>query len=127
MYKSYTKEILGDVFKPEEDFPLLVKIIDAKDKLSVQVHPDNEYASKKIPKARAKRSLVYSRTDPGAEIVCGFCEALDRHLYAKLIESNQAESCLQSVKAKAGDAFMINPGTVHAIGGEIYFRSPAIL
>ena len=118
VYKSYTKEILGDVFKPEEDFPLLVKIIDAKDKLSVQVHPDNEYASKKDPESSGKKEAWFILgTDPGAEIVCGFCEALDRHLYAKLIESNQAESCLQSVKAKAGDAFMINPGTVHAIGG----------
>jgi mannose-6-phosphate isomerase len=46
----------------------------------------------------------------------GFCESLSRERYAKLIASNRAESCLQSVKAKEGDAFMINPGTVHAIG-----------
>jgi mannose-6-phosphate isomerase len=118
VYKSHTKEILGDVFKSEEDFPLLVKIIDAKDKLSVQVHPDNAYAAAKDPESSGKKEAWFIlATDPGAEIVCGFCESLSRERYAELIASNQAESCLQSVKAKAGDAFMINPGTVHAIGG----------
>ncbi len=118
VYKSHTKEILGDVFKNEEDFPLLVKIIDAKDKLSVQVHPDNAYAAAKDPESFGKKEAWFIlATDPGAEIVCGFCESLNRERYAELIASNRAESCLQSVKAQAGDAFMINPGTVHAIGG----------
>ena len=118
VYKSHTKEILGEVFKSEEDFPLLVKIIDAKDKLSVQVHPDNEYAAKKDPESSGKKEAWFIlATDPGAEIVCGFSEWLTRERYAELIANNQAESCLQSVKAKSGDAFMINPGTVHAIGG----------
>ena len=118
VYKSHTQEILGDVFKSSEDFPLLVKIIDAKDKLSVQVHPDNEYAAKKDPESSGKKEAWFIlATDPGAEIVCGFSESLTRERYAELIASNQAESCLQSVKAKLGDAFMINPGTVHAIGG----------
>jgi mannose-6-phosphate isomerase len=117
-YKSYTKEILGEVFKPEEDFPLLVKIIDAKDKLSVQVHPDDSYAEEKDPDSSGKKEAWFIlAADPGAEIVCGFCESLDRERYAQMISKNQAESCLQSVKAKSGDAFMINPGTVHAIGG----------
>jgi len=118
VYKSHTKEILGEVFKSEEDFPLLVKIIDAKDKLSVQVHPDNAYAAEKDPESSGKKEAWFIlETDPGAEIVCGFCESLNRERYAELIASNQADSCLQSVKAKSGDAFMINPGTVHAIGG----------
>jgi mannose-6-phosphate isomerase len=118
VYKSHTKEILGEVFKPEEDFPLLVKIIDAKDKLSVQVHPDDAYAEAKDPESSGKKEAWFIlATDPGAEIVCGFCESLNRERYAELIARNQAESCLQSVKAKSGDAFMINPGTVHAIGG----------
>ncbi len=118
VYKSNTNEILGSVFKKEEDFPLLVKIIDAKEKLSVQVHPDDAYAEAKDPESSGKKEAWYIlATDSGAEIVCGFSESLSKERYAQLITSNQAESCLQSVKAKSGDAFMINPGTVHAIGG----------
>lgn len=117
VYKQNKEKILGNVFKDNEDFPLLVKIIDAKDKLSVQVHPDDEYANTKDPESSGKKEAWYIlETDQNAEIVCGFSESLNREKYESLIQSNRAESCLQTFHSKSGDAFMINPGTVHAIG-----------
>jgi mannose-6-phosphate isomerase len=117
VYKTHTKEILGEVFNPEEKFPLLIKLLDAKDRLSVQVHPDDAYAVAKDPESSGKKEAWYIlATDSDAEIVCGFREELNRELYADLISKNQAELSLQTIKTKSGDAYIINPGTVHAIG-----------
>lgn len=118
VYKQNIKQVLGNVFTDNEDFPLLIKLIDAKEKLSVQVHPDDEYANTKDPESSGKKEAWYIlETNENAEIVCGFSDEINRSLYEQLIQNNRAESCLQTFKSKPGDAFMINPGTVHAIGG----------
>lgn len=118
VYQNKPKEILGEMFKENESFPLLIKIIDAKEKLSVQVHPDDKYALEKDPESSGKKeSWFILDTDIGAEIVCGFSEDLTREKYHKLIEENKADVPLQKFLAKANDSFIINPGTVHAIGG----------
>lgn len=118
LYKTQKDEILGEVFKENEDFPLLVKIIDAKEKLSVQVHPDDEYANTKDPESSGKKEAWFIlHSDPGAEIVCGFSENLTKEAYQEQVRNNLAENALQKFKAKPGDSFLITPGTVHAIGG----------
>lgn len=118
VYKKFPKEILGDNFKETESFPLLVKIIDAREKLSVQVHPDDNYALEKDPESAGKKESWYIiDADSQATIVCGFKENLSREKYLKQIESSTAEEPLQVFQSKKGDAFIINPGTVHAIGG----------
>jgi mannose-6-phosphate isomerase len=117
-YQKYRKEILGEMFQTNESFPLLIKIIDAKEKLSVQVHPDDKYALEKDPDSSGKKeSWFILDSDENSEIVCGFSENLDRELYKKLIEENKADIQLQKFISKPNDSFIINPGTVHAIGG----------
>ncbi|MDX1957587.1 MAG: type I phosphomannose isomerase catalytic subunit [Leptospiraceae bacterium] len=118
LYKSYPKEIFGENFTHLEEFPLLVKLLDAKEKLSVQVHPDNEYALKFDPSSKGKKEawLILS-SDDNSEIVCGFANDLSKDEYKKKIESNQAENDLKQWKTTKGDSFIINPGTIHAIGG----------
>lgn len=117
VYKKFPIEVLGDVFSETDDFPLLVKIIDSEDRLSVQVHPDDEYSRTKDPENKGKKeSWFILHAEEKAEIVCGFNRDLDRSEYERLVISNQAESPLQTISVKSGDAFIINPGTVHAIG-----------
>ncbi|MCE9501478.1 MAG: class I mannose-6-phosphate isomerase [Leptospira sp.] len=116
-YTSHRKDILGEVFGQEESFPLLIKIIDAKEKLSVQVHPDDKYASEKDPESSGKKEAwLILESDPGADIVCGFSKDVQKEEYRNLILQNNAEEVLQKIRIKSGDAFLLNPGTIHAIG-----------
>lgn len=118
-YKMYPREILGSGMEGLP-FPLLVKIIDAKEKLSVQVHPNDDYTRKKDPKNSGKmEAWIVLHADPGAELVVGFSKKMDRDSYSKLISENKAESVLQSISVKPGDAFLLEPGTVHAIGAGV--------
>ncbi len=117
-YKKYPQEILGDGFGNTENFPLLVKIIDATDKLSIQVHPDDAFTEKYDPKNCGKKEAWYVlQSDQGSEIICGFSKETNRENFKNLIEENNAEQPLQKIQPKAGDAFLINPGTIHGIGG----------
>lgn len=116
-YQAQPESILGKPKIPFSGFPLLVKIIDAQDRLSVQVHPDDRYAEEKDPDSSGKKEAWYIlQADPKSEIVCGFSESLDRSVYQQMIEKNEAEKPLQTFHSEQGNAFMITPGTIHAIG-----------
>jgi len=119
IYQSYTKEVLGPNFS-NQHFPLLVKIIDAKEKLSVQVHPDDAYAEKYDPASAGKKECwLVLAADPGAELVVGFETDTDRSRYSELVKNNQAEEVLKRWEVKPGDVFLLNPGTIHAIGAGV--------
>lgn len=119
VYKMYPREVLGSGMEGLP-FPLLVKIIDAQEKLSVQVHPSDDYARKKDPKNTGKKEAwIVLDCKPGATLTIGFNKDLDRDSYKKLVESNKAESVLKDVPVSPGDAFLIEPGTVHAIGAGV--------
>jgi mannose-6-phosphate isomerase len=116
IYKMYPREVLGSGMEGLP-FPLLVKLIDAKEKLSVQVHPSDEYARKKDPiHSGKKEAWIVLQADPGAKLVVGFSKTTNREEYAELIQKNQAESVLQEILVSPGDGFLLEPGTVHAIG-----------
>ncbi len=96
-------------------FPLLFKLIDARDRLSVQVHPDDAYAAADGDRGKTEMWIVMS-AEEGAGLYLGFKEAISREEYQKLIEKNELESALQFIPCKAGDTFFLQPGLVHAIG-----------
>ena len=97
-------DLLGDEAK---DFPLLVKYLDAGDKLSVQVHP-------------IKNEMWYIvECDEGAELVMGLSEPYDRARLLEAAESGNIERLLRRVKVKKGDCYYIPQGLVHAIGAGI--------
>lgn len=119
IYKMYPREVLGSGMEGLP-FPLLVKMIDAKERLSVQVHPNDEYARTKDPKNSSKtEAWIVIHAEPGAELAIGFSKKMDRTSYEKLIHENQAETVLQKIPVKAGDAFLLEPGTIHAIGAGV--------
>jgi mannose-6-phosphate isomerase len=114
-YPSSTKKI-GEVWF-EAELPLLVKFVFTSDRLSVQVHPNDEFAEAH-ENSRGKTEMWYVlRADPGAKIATGFREALSRERLREAALNGDIEHLLQWVDAKAGDAFYVPAGTVHAIGG----------
>ncbi len=103
------------------DDEILVKRIDAKDKLSVQVHPDDEYAKRK-GLANGKTECWYvTEREEGAFLYCGFEEdaKLSKELIVKAAEDGTIEKYLKKIFVEPGDFIFIPAGTVHAIGAGI--------
>ena len=100
------------------DYPLLVKIIQANDSLSIQVHPDDDWAVKlEGPGNRGKTECWYVLdAAPDAKLVYGIKEGFSNEVLAKAITENKLEDYLDMVSVKAGDFIFIPAGTVHAIG-----------
>lgn len=107
---------IGEVWF-EADLPLLVKFVFTSDRLSVQVHPDDEFAQAH-ENSRGKTEMWYVlRADPGARIATGFRQSIRRERLRESALNGEIEDLLQWMDVKAGDAFYIPAGTVHAIGG----------
>ncbi|QNJ98278.1 type I phosphomannose isomerase catalytic subunit [Constantimarinum furrinae] len=100
-------------------FPLLFKFIDATLDLSVQLHPDDNLA-KKRHNSFGKTELWYIiQADADSRLILGFDKRMDPSVYLKHLSEKTLTRILHSEKVKAGDAFFIKPGTVHAIGAGI--------
>ena len=100
-----------------EEFPLLVKIIDAKGDLSIQVHPNDEYAQNKEGVPFGKTECWYIMDcDEDATLVIGH-HAQTKEELVKMIEENRYEELIRQVPVQKGDMTQIDPGTVHAIKG----------
>ena len=110
VYKN-KKELFGD--PKEATFPLLVKIIDAKDDLSIQVHPDDEMG-KRVENSLGKTECWYILNDNESSIIYGL-NAKDKDEAVKLINERKWKEVLKEVPAKNGDFFFVPAGTVHAI------------
>ena len=102
-----------------EKFPLLIKFIDAKEDLSVQVHP-NDALSKERHNSFGKTEMWYiMQADEGSRLILGFNKEITANEYVKLLEDKKIMDVLDRVAVKSGDAFFIETGTVHAIGAGI--------
>lgn len=100
-----------------EEFPLLVKIIDAREDLSIQVHPDNAYAAAHENGSLGKMECWYILDcDPDGTIVIGH-HAKDRDELGNMMKEGRWKELIREVPIKKGDFFQINPGCVHAIKG----------
>ena len=113
------KAALGKRAERFDYFPLLIKLIDAKNSLSVQVHPSDEYAIR-VEGEYGKSEMWYIvDCDEGAFIYYGFSRDVSREEYESAIKNGTLTSILNAVPVKRGDAFYIEAGTVHAIGAGI--------
>ncbi len=98
-------------------FGLLIKFIDASDRLSVQVHPDDAYAAKHAPGESGKTECwVIVHAEPEAWLVRGLVPGTTREQFAEAIKTGNLEPLLKKRQVKAGDFVWIPAGTVHAIG-----------
>ena len=112
--------ILGNLKKEIKKFPLLIKFIDANEFLSVQVHPNQEYAQKQTPPGNSKKESWYIiNATNDAKIYCGFNKNTNSKELEELIKKSKAESILNTYKVQKGNSFLLNPGTIHAIGSGI--------
>ena len=100
-------------------FPLLVKLIDTMDDISVQVHPDDEYAAS-VSNDWGKAQLWYViDCEPGAYLICGFNDEINIEDFRRRIEDDTLISAVNTYEVRKGDTFYIEPGTLHAIGKDI--------
>jgi mannose-6-phosphate isomerase len=100
-------------------FPLLVKFLFVEDKLSVQVHPDDDYAARHEQAAggRGKTEMWYAmRARQGAEVMVGLKPVVDREQFRRSIADGTAEDCLEHIPLHAGEAIFVSAGTAHTIG-----------
>lgn len=113
-------EYLGTHPRTKGELPILVKLIDAKQDLSVQVHPSDEYAQKYEYGQLGKTEMWYILdASKGAKLVYGFKMNQDKETIKKAIQNGTVEKYLQKVPVKKNDLFYIKAGTVHAIGAGV--------
>lgn len=104
------------VDKNGSDFPVLIKYIDAKQNLSVQVHPDDGYA-RRVEGDNGKTETWYIlQAEEGAGIYCGFKRDISRGEFLEKVKDGTVEELLNFIPVKSGDCYLIKAGTVHAIG-----------
>jgi mannose-6-phosphate isomerase len=121
LIEVYMGELVGEgVFaKYGEEFPVLVKRIDARQTLSVQVHPGDELARERHG-AYGKTEMWYVvDADPGAALYVGWNREVSEREYLDAVAGGTVAELLRKFEVKAGDAFFIPAGTVHAIGAGV--------
>lgn len=104
----------------KEGFPLFVKLIDANDDLSIQVHPDDRYAYENENGDSGKdETWVVLSAKKGAKLVCGLKNGINREVFKKALYEDRVEGLLNYINVEAGDVINIYPGLVHGIGSGI--------
>lgn len=97
-------------------FPLLIKLLDANKPLSVQVHPNDEYANRHENGELGKTEMWYIlHAEPGAHLIYGLKPNVTPRFFRQKLEAGQLEECLHRLPVKAGDAVFIPSGSIHAI------------
>ena len=118
LIEIYMGDLVGDhLFETfGNEFPLLIKFIDANDDLSIQVHPDDELARERH-KAYGKTEMWYVlQADRGSKLQSGFNQEVNQELYLEKLEKTELTDILNFEEVKAGDVYFIPAGRVHAIG-----------
>ena len=113
------RQVLGTNCDRFEDFPILIKFIDAQDNLSIQVHPDNRYAQEH--EGQYGKTEMWYVMDAGKDafLYYGFKEEISREEFARRIEEDTLTEVLHKEYVQKGDVLFIEAGTIHAIGKDI--------
>jgi mannose-6-phosphate isomerase len=121
LIEEFGQDLLGNIppVGPHGQFPLLIKFLDAREDLSVQVHPDEAYA-RANPGAHLKNEAWFIvQADPGSRLLMGLKPGVTRETFAKSIATGSVESSINSIPVKFADCFYLPSGTVHALGAGI--------
>jgi mannose-6-phosphate isomerase len=121
LIKDFKADFLGeDIYQQYGGaFPLLIKFIDAKKPLSIQVHPNNKLARERHDSFGKNEMWYIMPSFEDATITVGFKEQIDKNSYQKHLDNNTITDVLNEFPVKAGDAFYIPTGRVHAIGAGV--------
>ena len=116
LLQSNASKLMGKSTREGGTFPLLIKFIDAADRLSVQVHPDDSYAAR-VENDRGKTEMWYIvDADEDAEIICGLADGFDNAAFCKALQKGELMSALKTHKVQKGETYFIPAGLPHAIG-----------
>lgn len=118
LIKEYGKELVGGKVMERfgSRFPLLIKFIDARDNLSIQVHPDDELAKVRHNSFGKTEMWYVIKADKGASLYSGFSQQIDKEEYVKRVGNNTIMDVLKKYDISEGDVFFLPAGRVHAIG-----------
>ncbi|WP_139955837.1 type I phosphomannose isomerase catalytic subunit [Flavicella sediminum] len=121
LLNSYKGDLVGNKVYEQfgNDFPILIKFIDAKTPLSIQVHPNNELAKARHNSFGKNEMWYIMDAEPDAELIVGFNRNVSQKEYVESLENGSVLELLNSEKIKTGDTFYIPTGRVHAIGSGI--------
>ena len=121
LIKEFKGDFVGQTVyeKFGEDFPLLIKFIDAKTPLSIQVHPSNEVAKKRHNSFGKNEMWFVMQADEGAELIVGFDQKINKDSYTEHIHNNTILDVMHHEKVSKGNTFYIPTGRVHAIGSGV--------
>lgn len=110
------KKVTGTHSRKYEQFPLLIKFIDAKQDLSIQVHPDDSYALKNEGQYGKTEMWYIVECEEGASLYYGFSREVSKEEFEERIRNKTLLEVLNKVQVQKGDVLFIEPGTIHAIG-----------
>ena len=119
--ETYLERVVGEnVYNYYgRQFPLLIKFLDINDKLSVQVHPDDEVAAERYDSLGKAEIWYIMDAKPGAKMYCGFTRDITAQEFYDRCQNGTVEEVLNVIYPKKGDVIYITPGTVHAADGGI--------
>lgn len=117
--ETYLERVVGeDVYNYYgRQFPLLIKFLDINDKLSVQVHPDDEVAAERYDSLGKAEIWYVMDAKPGAKMYCGFTREVSAQEFYDRCHNGTVEEILNVIEPRKGDVIYITPGTVHAADG----------
>ncbi|MBQ1548119.1 MAG: cupin domain-containing protein [Lachnospiraceae bacterium] len=114
--KEHKKELCGWKSEVFDRFPVLIKLIDARNALSIQIHPADDYAFKNEGEFGKNEVWYVMDNAPGAYLYCGLKEDTSREVIEQKIKDNTVEELLNRIEVKRGDVIFVPAGTIHAIG-----------
>jgi mannose-6-phosphate isomerase len=121
LLETHTSNLLGEKNFRQfgTKFPLLIKFIDAKEDLSVQLHPNDQLAKARHNSFGKTEMWYVVQADPESNLIVGFNQEMTQELYLKHLEDKTLQSILNYDTVKAGDAYFIEVGRIHAIGAGV--------
>jgi mannose-6-phosphate isomerase len=121
LINDYSKDLLGiDVVNRfGSNFPILIKFIDAKQDLSIQLHPNDKLAKERHNSFGKTEMWYIMDADPGSQLIVGFNKDVEKEEYKTSLEKDTLLDLLNYEEVKEGDTFFINTGKIHAIGAGV--------
>lgn len=113
---AHAADVMGPKWPAEKPFPILVKWLDCRERLSLQVHPPAAVAGELRGEPKTENWYI-AETAPGAQLIVGLKRGVTREQFERAIASQTLESCVHQFRVAAGDSILVHSGQVHAIDG----------